>query len=78
MIDSLDGREADALTTRGRPLQITYGYVSGRKAGGSVAGTLREALRRNGRGAVIVSTRRIERLDQYRDVLAAADAGAPS
>lgn len=78
MMDTLDGREADILISRGRPLQITYGYVSGRATGDSVDGVLRGALMRNAQGAVIVSTRRIDRLDQYREVLGTLEGHAAS
>lgn len=68
VFDSLEKKDADVLTRHGRPLQITYGYVSAvRKAGGSasVGDILRQALKRNPHGAVIVSTRKPERLAQY-------------
>jgi D-threo-aldose 1-dehydrogenase len=66
--DSLAGREADILPLFGRPLQITYGYVSAaRKARSSlpVMDVLRRALRRNTEGAIIVSTTKVARLPQY-------------
>lgn len=66
--DSLEGREADILPQHGRPLQITYGYVSAARSSGSplgVADVLRAALRRNAGGAIIVSSRRPDRLAQY-------------
>ena len=67
-LDSLDGRDADVLPRHGRPLQITYGYISAAlKAGGAVdiPALLAGALARNPAGAVIVSTGRVERLAQY-------------
>ena len=70
--DSLDGREADALTKRSRPVQITYGYVSAARAQSDrrpVATLLRAALDRNRTGCVIVSTSHIERLKQYASVV---------
>lgn len=66
--DSLDRREADLLTAHGWPLQITYGYVSAaqaREPGRSVTEVLTQALARNRQGALIVSTRRQDRLGQY-------------
>ncbi|HZF45778.1 MAG TPA: aldo/keto reductase [Sphingomonadaceae bacterium] len=72
MLDSLDEREADILARFGRPMQITYGYVSAARARGDatpVAELLRAALRRNPEGALIVSTRRPERLNQYSQLL---------
>jgi D-threo-aldose 1-dehydrogenase len=74
MVDSLDRREADVLTAFGRPLQITYGYLSAARERGdsrSVSEILRAALKRNAEGALIVSTRRAERLPQYRAILEA-------
>jgi D-threo-aldose 1-dehydrogenase len=73
--DSLDAREADLLAAHGRPLQITYGYVSAARAAGSsapVPDVLRAALQRNAAGAVIVSTTRPERMQQYAQIAAAA------
>ena len=66
--DSLAGREADVLAAHGRPLQITYGYVSDalrRDDQVDVSAVLADALKRNQSGAVIVSTRRPERMRQY-------------
>lgn len=67
-LDSLAGQEADILPRHGRPLQITYGYISAAlRAGGAVdiPALLTRALKRNAAGAVIVSTGRVERLAQY-------------
>lgn len=68
VLDSLDGREADVLKRFGKRFQITYGYVSAAKAGGgrvSVPDILRQALRRNREGAIIVSTKKTARLAQF-------------
>ncbi|PNG27225.1 aldo/keto reductase [Methylocella silvestris] len=70
--DSLEKKEADVLTRYHRPFQITYGYVSGARAQGnhsSVTDILQEALKRNPDGAIVVSTKRPERLGQYADLL---------
>lgn len=72
-IDSLEGREADALTAAGRPMQITYGYVSAAMRGSAsvdVRAVLRAALARNASGAVIVSTRQVERMSVYAALMA--------
>ena len=72
VLDSLAQREADVLSTFGKPLQITYGYVSAAKAAGasaSVEEILREALARNPSGALIVSTTKPERMSQYAALL---------
>jgi D-threo-aldose 1-dehydrogenase len=75
--DSLDLREADVLGKFGRPLQITYGYVSSARSRGDnrpVTEILSGALRRNSTGAIIISSRRRERLGQYAQVLEENDA----
>ncbi len=74
--DSLSGREADQLVTYGRALQITYGYVSAAKRGNpqmDVRQTLSEALKRNRTGAVIVSTKKTQRMSQYAELAAQDD-----
>lgn len=76
-IDSLAGREADALVATGRPLQLTYGYVSAARTAGDdrpIATILSEALARNRNGAVIVSTRKADRVAQYPRILESAPA----
>ena len=73
VLDSLKDREADVLPRHGRPLQITYGYVSAaRKVGDEtpVGDILAQAVTRNPDGAIIVSTRQPGRLSQYTDILA--------
>lgn len=68
--DSLDGREADALAVHGRPMQLTYGYLSSREGEprADVASTLRAALVRNASGSIVVSTTKLSRLQQYLNV----------
>jgi len=73
MSDSLTHREADILAERERPMQITYGYMSSKSAGASAPETLVAALQRNLHGAIVTSTRRIERLPQYGDAVVIAD-----
>lgn len=66
--DSIDGREADVLTRWNKEIQITYGYVSAarrRAVDEPVPTILGRALERNRKGAIIVSTRRVERIPQY-------------
>lgn len=68
VLDSLEARQADILGKYGRPLQITYGYVSSARAAGETRSTediLRRAMARNQQGPIIVSTRRLERVAQY-------------
>jgi D-threo-aldose 1-dehydrogenase len=75
-LDSLDGREADALAADGRPMQITFGYVTAEKTAGgarSVPEVLTAALKRNAQGCVIVSTRKRERLESLAAIAEAAD-----
>ena len=66
--DSLEGREADVVAAHGRPIQITYGYVSEairRHGRADVSAVLAQALARNRDGAIIVSTSKVARLPQY-------------
>ena len=68
MPDSLDGREADLLTRHGRPLQLTYSYVStARRANPKVDAdiVLQQAMKRNTQGAIVISTHKCDRLAQY-------------
>ncbi len=68
VLDSLIGREADVLAAYGRPLQITYGYISAARARGdqtSVPELLRLAMERNRNGPIIVSTTRPDHIAQY-------------
>jgi len=61
--DSLDKRQADVLAQHQRALQFTYGYLAGGgQLGSDGAAVLRQALQRNPGGAILVSTRRIERV----------------
>lgn len=69
--DSLEGHDADVLDRFGRPMQITYGYVSDairRDGGADVPSVLSRALKRNREGAIIVSTRKPSRMRQYADL----------
>lgn len=68
MADSLDKHEASVLSSHGRPMQITYGYVSAAQARGDaqpVETIMRQALARNTTGSIIISTKRAARLSQY-------------
>ncbi len=70
--DSITNKEADLLTARGRPLQITFGYVSAESSAGRkrpVADILTDALARNSLGAIIVSTTKAERIGQYAQII---------
>lgn len=63
--DSLDKQQADFMRASGRGLQFTYGYLSAQRQADQANATevvLRKALERNPKGAVIVSTRRAERI----------------
>lgn len=61
--DSLSQRQADVLASAQRPLQFTYGYLADRAgASQTVEQRLREALARNPEGAILVSTRRLDRV----------------
>jgi aryl-alcohol dehydrogenase-like predicted oxidoreductase len=68
VLDSLDGREADILGPYGKPLQITYGYVSDAVQRGSpmtVTQILTKAVVRCPHSAIIVSTTQPDRMAQY-------------
>jgi D-threo-aldose 1-dehydrogenase len=71
--DSVDCREADALLSTGRQLQLTYGYLSSssRMAGvADVANTLKAALRRNQSGSILVSARSVAHVAQLASIAA--------
>jgi aryl-alcohol dehydrogenase-like predicted oxidoreductase len=73
--DSLAEKEADLLAQYGRPLQFTFGYLSSSPAGAEnrpVADVLRQALRRNATGSIVVSTRQCHRVAE---LAAAAEYG---
>jgi hypothetical protein len=65
--DSLDRREANFITSSGRDLQITYGYLS---SSSTLPGTpsamaiLSKALRRNVTGSILLSTRQLARIGE--------------
>lgn len=63
--DDLVSHEADFLTRANRNMQITYGYLSASTGGLTAEQTLRQALRRNRSGAILVSTRSRARLPLY-------------
>jgi hypothetical protein len=65
--DSLCNRQADFMLDASRSLQFTYGYLSSKVTPDLVDTPeiiLRKALDRNSSGAVIVSTRRADRIAQ--------------
>lgn len=75
--DSLDQREADAVTSHDRELQITYGYLSSAKVRSerrSVEDVLTGALRRNTTGTIIVATRRQARVAELAAIAEKVDA----
>jgi len=71
--DSLDKRQADFMLAAGRSLQFTYGYLSSQSQPDQ-ANTpeliVRRALERNAMGAVLVSTRRAQRITQLARLVA--------
>jgi hypothetical protein len=63
--DSLDGREASALSHADRELQFTFGYLSRRAPSSELRQpreVIREALQVNRAGSILVSTRRLDHL----------------
>ncbi len=76
VLDSLERKKADVLLKYGKSMQISYGYVSEARREGnpsSVPTVLREALLRNPSGAIIVSTKRCQRLGQYSKISESPD-----
>ena len=76
LIDSLENREADLLARYGKPMQITYGYVTAafrHNSTLSVPQILKQSLQRNRDGAVIVSTTKTSRLPQYAKIVEEVD-----
>jgi D-threo-aldose 1-dehydrogenase len=73
--DSIRGREADSVLRAGRPLQITYGYVSSLRGTDTldIRAVLKAALLRNRTGSIIVSTTKISRLSQYGAIVAESE-----
>ncbi len=79
LIDSLEDREADILAKYGKPMQITYGYVTSafrHNSSLSVPEILRQSLQRNRDGAVVVSTTKKSRLPQYAEIVEEVDNAA--
>jgi len=69
--DSVEKHEADIVLKHKRPLQFTFGYLAaarGSKNNLPAIEILREAMNRNQTGAIIVSTKRTDRLAMYRDL----------
>jgi len=61
--DSLSQHQADGVLARGRPLQLTYGYLADpASAAQTVEQRLRGAMLRNPDGAILVSTRQLSRV----------------
>lgn len=63
--DSLGQKEAEVVLTAGRPLQLTYGYLSNARktmSDFSASRVVKEALKRNSTGTVIVSSRKTGKL----------------
>lgn len=72
-VDSLDQREADVVTAAVRPLQFTFGYVASALRTGKPNGIdiLTQALVRNHAGAVLFSSRKLERIQAVAKLLEA-------
>jgi aryl-alcohol dehydrogenase-like predicted oxidoreductase len=71
--DSTTHAEADVILQAGRPLQLTFGYLSAASGHGdssSAATVLERALLRNRTGSIVISTRRRERIAELTDVVA--------
>ena len=71
--DSLEGREADFMLRAGRPLQITFGYMSAAIRTGrpyDPEQIILNALDRNPTGSILVSTRHVDRIPVFSAALA--------
>lgn len=70
--DSIELREADILIKLDRELQFTYGYFSGNALISNSMGWIdlvNEAFKRNKNGCVLFSTRKIDRLRNFKNIL---------
>ncbi len=70
--DSLDRKEADLLLSKGRRLQFTYGYLSSASRGATTEPAdmiLSKALKRNTDGIILISTCRLEHIEQLARVV---------
>jgi aryl-alcohol dehydrogenase-like predicted oxidoreductase len=76
--DSISDTEADVLIRAGRPLQITYGYITAAKRHPkpNVEATLIAALRRNSEGCILVSTSKEERIRRFAELVEKYDKNA--
>jgi D-threo-aldose 1-dehydrogenase len=76
--DSISGAEADVLIRAGRPLQITYGYITAAKRDPKpdIEAALIAALRRNWQGCILVSTSKEERIRCFAKLLEKYDNGS--
>ncbi len=77
--DSLERREADLVKSRGRDLQITYGYLSSSAMSSGApraTETLGRALRRNATGSILVSTRQVAHVGELAAVAERDDGDA--
>lgn len=75
--DSIADHEADVLARAGRPMQLTFGYISAALRAANpppVAQVIARALARNNQGAVLVSTTKLHRVAQLADMARAAGA----
>ncbi|MCH2137190.1 MAG: aldo/keto reductase [Phycisphaerales bacterium] len=76
--DSMEQGEAAPVLECGRPLQFTYGYLASARAraasqatgdGFDAATTLAQVLARNSSGSILVSTRRVERIQSLAEAV---------
>ncbi len=69
--DSVNKHEADIVLQHQRPLQITFGYIAAAQTANDSTPAkklLQAAMECNQTGAIIIGTKRIERLALYRDL----------
>jgi len=63
--DSLERREADIIKDYKLKLQITYGYLSSRKKTERNKKDIKEIIKRNSSGAIIVSSRNFKNIQKF-------------
>ena len=71
-LDSVDLKEADLLIRNNLPLQITHGYMSSTKKrypNKTYTDIFSQILKRNPNGAIIISTRSQEHLDEFYNLM---------
>lgn len=69
MQDSVQYQQSTVLKKWARKPQFTYGYMSSRNSSQTPEDILKEACMLNSTGSILVSTRQVERVKQYTQIL---------